>query len=134
MLDQFQTLLRNKKVLVCSKNRLTLATLCLYTPILQSLIGGATTEDEALELQLKFNPNILITSEDWNYIWYLSCGKVKIHNPKIKALLFLVRETTDVVHEAMAAGADGVMFISSVGSGHGDFINALATTNNCGVY
>ena len=34
----------------------------------------------------------------------------------------------------MAAGADGVMFISSVGSGHGDFINALATTNNCGVY
>ena len=122
-------------MLVCSKNRLTLATLCLYTPILQSLIGGATTEDEALELLLKFNPDIFITSEDLETGYGIHLvEKVKTHNPKIKALLFLGRETTDVVHEAMAAGADGVMFISSVGSGHGDFINALATTNNCGVY
>ena len=133
--DQCQALLSQKKVLVCSKNRLTLSSLCLCTPILQSLIGGATTEDEGLDLQLKFNPDILITSEDLETGYGIRLvEKVKIHNPKIKALIFLARETTEVVHEAMAAGADGVMFISSVGSGHGDFINALTTTNNDGVY
>ena len=133
--DRCQALLSSKKVLVCSKNRLTLAALCLCTPILQSLIGGATTEEEGLDLQLKFNPDLLITSEDLEKGYGIRLvERVKTHNPKITALIFLGRETTDVVHEAMDAGADGVMFMSSVGSGHGDFINALTTTNNGGVY
>ncbi len=34
----------------------------------------------------------------------------------------------------MEAGADGVMFVSSIGTGDGDFINALRTTNNGGIY
>jgi len=107
----------------------------LCTPILQSLIGGATTEDEGLDLQIKFNPDILIASEDLEKGYGIRLvEKVKIHNPKITALIFLGRETTDVVHEAMDAGADGVMFVSSVGSGHGDFIKALTTTSNGGVY
>ena len=133
--DRCQALLSSKKVLVCSKNRLTLTALCLCTPILQSLIGGATTEEEGLDLQLKFNPDLLITSEDLEKGYGIRLvERVKTRNPKITALIFLGRETTDVVHEAMDAGADGVMFMSSVGSGHGDFINALTTTNNGGVY
>ena len=133
--DQCQKLLKDKRVLVCSKNRLTLTALCLCSPILQSLVGGATTEDEGLELQLQTNPDLLITSEDLEKGYGIRLvEKVKLHNPKIIALIFLGRETTDVVHEAMDAGADGVMFISSVGSGHGDFINALTTTNDGGVY
>lgn len=132
---QCQALLSNKRVLVCSKNRLTLAALCLCTPILQSLIGGATTEDEGLDLQLKFDPDILITSEDLEKGYGIRLvERVKQHNPKITTLIFLGRETTDVVHEAMDAGADGVMFVSSVGSGNGDFIKALITTNDGGVY
>ena len=133
--DQCKTLLNSKKILVCGKNRLTLAALCLCTPILQSLIGGATTEDEGLDLQSKFNPDILITSEDLEKGYGIRLvEKVKVHNPNITTLIFLGRETTDVVHEAMDAGADGVMFVSSVGSGHGDFIRALTTTSNGGVY
>ena len=133
--DRCQELLSSKKVLVCSKNRLTLAALCLCTPILQSLIGGATTEEEGLNLQIKFNPDLLITSEDLEKGYGIRLvERVKAYNPKITTLIFLGRETTDVVHEAMDAGADGVMFISSVGSGHGDFINALTTTNNGGLY
>ena len=62
--DACQKLLAKKRVLVSSKNRLTLSALCLCTPILQSLVGGATTEDEALQIQKESNPDILITSED----------------------------------------------------------------------
>ena len=105
--DRCQALLSSKKVLVCSKNRLTLTALCLCTPILQSLIGGATTEEEGLDLQLKFNPDLLITSEDLEKGYGIRLvERVKTHNPKITALIFLGRETTDVVHEAMDAGAD----------------------------
>lgn len=133
--DQCQELLSNQKVLICSKNRLTLTALCLCTPILQSLIGGATTEDEGLELQDKFSPDILITSEDLERGYGIRLvEKAKMHSPNITSLIFLERETTEVVHEAMDAGADGVMFISSIGTGHGDFINALITTNHGGVY
>ena len=133
--DQCQELLKNQKVLICSKNRLTLTALCLCTPILKSLIGGATTEEEGLELQTKFKPNILITSEDLERGYGIRLvEKAKIYSPGITALIFLERETTEVVHEAMDAGANGVMFISSIGTGHGDFINALTTTNHGGVY
>ncbi|WP_237699284.1 response regulator transcription factor [Synechococcus sp. CC9311] len=125
----------NKKVLVCSKNRLTLTALCLCTPILQSLVGGATTEDEALQVQQKNHPDILITSEDLESGYGIRLvEKAKNYSPELKALIFLQRETPEVVQEAMEAGADGVMFISSIGTGDGDFINALSTTNSGGIY
>ena len=44
------------------------------------------------------------------------------------------RETPEVVQEAMEAGADGVMFTSSIGTGNGDFIQALTTTSGGGIY
>ena len=133
--DKCQKLLAKKKVLVCSKNRLTLASLCLCKPILQSLIGGATTEEEGLDLQMRFKPDLLITSEDLEKGYGIRLvEKAKQHTPDITTLIFLERETTEVVHEAMDAGADGVMFSSSIGTGHGDFIKALTTTNSGGVY
>ncbi|ABI47135.1 DNA-binding response regulator [Synechococcus sp. CC9311] len=133
--DACKKLLANKKVLVCSKNRLTLTALCLCTPILQSLVGGATTEDEALQVQQKNHPDILITSEDLESGYGIRLvEKAKNYSPELKALIFLQRETPEVVQEAMEAGADGVMFISSIGTGDGDFINALSTTNSGGIY
>ncbi len=133
--DACQKLLINKKVLVCSKNRLTLSALCLCTPILQSLVGGATTEDEALYVLQESHPDILITSEDLEKGYGIRLvEKAKDHSPDLKALIFLQRETPEVVQEAMEAGADGVMFMSSIGTGDGDFIHALSTTNSGGIY
>ena len=92
--DACKKLLANKKVLVCSKNRLTLTALCLCTPILQSLVGGATTEDEALQVQQKNHPDILITSEDLeNGYGIRLVEKAKNYSPELKALIFLQRET-----------------------------------------
>ena len=133
--DACQKLLSNKKVLVCSKNRLTLSALCLCTPILQSLVGGATTEEEALHVLQESYPDILITSEDLEKGYGIRLvEKAKDHSPDLKALIFLQRETPEVVQEAMEAGADGVMFMSSIGTGNGDFIHALSTTNSGGIY
>ncbi len=130
-----QKLLAKKRVLVSSKNRLTLSALCLCTPILQSLVGGATTEDEALQIQKESNPDILITSEDLEKGYGIRLVEIaKQKSPDLKALIFLKRETPEVVQEAMEAGADGVMFNSSIGSGNGDFIQALSTTNSGGIY
>ena len=60
--------------------------------------------------------------------------RAKRYNPDIKALIFIQRETHSVVQEAIEAGADGVMFVSSIGTGNGDFINALRITAKGGVY
>ena len=123
-------MLANKRILVCSKNRLTLTAVTLAEPILQSLVGGTTTEDEALQIQLESNPDLLITSEDLERGYGIRLvEKAKRKSPDLKALIFLSRESPEVVQEAMEAGADGVMFVSSIGTGDGDFINALRTTN-----
>ena len=91
--DVCQRMLANKKVLVCSKNRLTLSALCLCTPILQSLVGGATTEDEALYVFQESHPDILITSEDLEKGYGIRLvEKIKDHSPELKALIFLQRE------------------------------------------
>ena len=125
----------NKRVLVCSKNRLTLTAVSLAEPILQSLVDSTTTEDEVLQIQLESNPDLLITSEDLERVYGIRLvEKAKKQCPDLKALIFLSRETPEVVQEAMEAGADGVIFISSIGTGDGDFINSLRTTNHGGIY
>jgi two-component system, NarL family, response regulator LiaR len=128
-------LLANRRILVAVGNRLTLTSTVMAPPINQSLVGGATTEEEALELQLEHNPDILITSESLEKGYGVRLvERAKRHNPDITALIFIQRETHEVVEEAMEAGADGVMLVSSIGTGHGDFINALRTTSKGGIY
>ncbi|MEJ6658700.1 MAG: DNA-binding response regulator [Synechococcus sp. ChSW.bin.154] len=133
--DACKQMMANKRVLVCSKNRLTLTAVSLAEPILQSLVDSTTTEDEVLQIQLESNPDLLITSEDLERGYGIRLvEKAKKQCPDLKALIFLSRETPEVVQEAMEAGADGVIFISSIGTGDGDFINSLRTTNNGGIY
>ena len=77
----------------------------------------------------------MITSEDLERGYGIRLlEKAKKQSPDLKALIFLLRETPEAVQEAMEAGADGVMFVSSIGTGDGDFIHALRTTNSGGIY
>ena len=129
------SLLANRRILVCSGDRLTLTATVMAPAIAQSLVGGATTEEEALEIQQDQNPDILITSESLEKGYGVRLiERAKKYNPGITALIFIKRETHDVVQEAMEAGADGVMFVSTIGTGDGDFINALRTTAKGGIY
>ena len=132
--QQCSELLLGSRVLVCSGSRLVLTSLCLCTPLLPSVVGGATTEDEAMELYEECQPDILITGELLEKGYGIRLvERVKKDRPEVQALIFLNRETPDVVQEAMEAGANGVIFISSIGSGDGDFINALITINSGGI-
>ena len=54
--------------------------------------------------------------------------------PSCKLMILLVRETQAVVQEALGAFADAVIFKSSLGTGQGDFVQALATLAAGGVY
>ena len=49
-------------------------------------------------------------------------------------LIFLQCETSEVVQEVMEAGADGVMFMTSIRTGDGDFIHALSSTKSIGIF
>jgi DNA-binding NarL/FixJ family response regulator len=66
-------------------------------------VGGATTEDEALQILRETNPDILMTSEDLEMGYGIRLiEKAKEHSSDLKALIFLQRETPEVVQEAMA--------------------------------
>lgn len=134
-IEETMCLLSERRILVCAGNQLTLTATAMTPPIAQSLVGGATTEEEALDIQRESNPDLLIVSE------YLETGygtrlieRAKKYNPDLTALIFLSRETPEVAREAMDAGADGIMFVSSIGTGRGDFVNALRTTAKGGVF
>ena len=98
-------------------------------------LGAATTEDEGFALVQNNRPDLLICSEDLETGYGLNLLKrVRSAVPNCQMLIVLVRETQEVVQEALAACADGVIFKSSLGSGHGDLISALQTIAEGAVY
>ena len=59
-----------------------------------------TTEDEALEIQQECQPDLLITSEDLEKGYGIRLVEtIKKRTPDLKALIFLQRETPEVVQE-----------------------------------
>ncbi|KGG26963.1 MULTISPECIES: response regulator transcription factor [unclassified Prochlorococcus] len=127
--------LAGKTSVVCMGDRLALNSFCLVKPIHDSIAAASTTQAEGLNAVRKHRPDILFTSDDLEQGYGIDLVKeTKLVSTEIKALIFLRRETKEVVDEALDAGADGVMFVSSVGTGNGDFINSLLTTLKGGIY
>ena len=111
---------KTQRVVACCGDRLTLTSLCMAEPIRRAGVGAATTEEEGFELVLRHKPSLL--------------RRVKAELPTCQLLIVLVRETQAVVQEAMQAYADAVIFKSSLGTGKGDFVQALQTLSEGGVY
>lgn len=134
-MHQAEQFFQNQRVVACMGDRFALSCLCLAEPIRRSIVGAATTEDEGLELVLRTQPSLLICSSDLESGYGIDLLKrVKAKLPTCQLLILMVRETNEVVQEAMEACADAVVFKSSLGSGKGDFIQALATLAEGGVY
>ena len=126
---------KTQRVVVCCGDRLTLTCLCLAEPIRRAVVGAATTEDEGFELVLRHKPSLLICTSDLETGYGMNLlRRVKAELPTCKLLIVLVRETQAVVQEAMQAYADAVIFKSSLGTGKGDFVQALQTLSEGGVY
>ena len=134
-IDQATELLQHRRVVACMGDRLALICLCLTEPIQPVVQGAATTEEEGFQLVLRTQPDLLICSSDLESGYGIDLIKrVKAELPTCQLLIVLVRETQAVVQEAMEAFADGVIFKSSLGTGRGDFIQALQTIAQGGVY
>ena len=126
---------KTQRVVACCGDRFTLACLCLAEPIRRAVVGAATTEEEGLELVLRHKPSLLICTSDLETGYGMNLLRsVKAELPTCQLLIVLVRETQAVVQEAMQAYADAVIFKSSLGTGKGDFVQALQTLSVGGVY
>ena len=134
-IDSAAQFFETQKVVACCGDRLTLTCLCLAEPIRRALVGAATTEDEGFEVVLRTRPSLLICSSDLETGYGVNLlRRVKAELPTCQLLIVLVRETQAVVQEAMEAHADAMIFKSSLGTGKGDFIQALNTLAAGGVY
>ena len=132
---QAAELLEHRRLVLVFGDRLTLSALAIAEPIQPSLVGAATTEDEGVELVLRTQPDLLICSSDLETGYGpVLLKRVKAELPTCQLLIVLVRETQAVVQEAMQAYADAVIFKSSLGTGKGDFVQALQTLSEGGVY
>ena len=128
-------LLKGLRIVVVMGDRLALSGICLAPFIAPGLVGGATTEAEGLKLVQRMHPDLLLLTEDLEIGYGIRLMQsVHEHSPDTRMLIFLSRETQDVVKEALQAHADGVIFRSSMGTGRGDFIQALQTLSAGGVY
>ena len=134
-LQQAEALLEGASIVVCMGDRLTLASFGMAMPIWPRLLAAVTTADEALTCVREHKPDLFFATEDLEQGYGISLVREveRIHAPT-RTLLFLRRENPLVVNESLEAGADGVMFISSIGSNRGDFLKALKRTSEGGIY
>ena len=134
-LDAVSDFFEQEQVVACMGDRFALICLCMAEPIRRSVVGAATTEDEGFTLVQRHRPSLLICSSDLESGYGIDLlRRVKRDWPSCKLMILLVRETQAVVQEALGAFADAVIFKSSLGTGQGDFVQALATLAEGGVY
>ena len=113
--EEGEQLLRGVTTLACLGDPLALSAFSLVPPLRRSLIGACTKQSEAMELLDREVPRVLFTSEPLEQGYGIDLIRnAKSRSNKLICLLFVRREKEDVVEEAMDAGADGCMFVSSL--------------------
>ena len=108
-------------------NHLTLIALSFLPAFRPSLVGCFTTEQETLNAVRDRKPTLLMVTEDLEVGYGISLvSKVKDISPDTNCLIFLNRNSPEVIEEAIGAGADAVVRIQSMTEGSGDFLRAIA--------
>lgn len=134
-LREIEALLEGSSIVACMGDRLTLAGFAMAVPIWRHLRAAVTTAEEALAAVSLHKPDLFFVSEDLEQGYGISLVReVERLHAATRTLIFLRRENPAVVNEALEAGADGVMFVSSIGSERGDFFKALQRTRDGSVY
>lgn len=126
-LKEGRTLFGGKSSIACMGDMLLLAAFSLATPLGGSLVGAFTTERETLVACKEKQPDLLYLTELLEQGYGINVAvKAKVVSPKTKVLLFLHRESQELVRDAIEAHVDGVIFVSSLGNaGQGDFIKSI---------
>ena len=128
-------LLADQRLVAVMGDRFLLSTFCLAVPVQPVLVGAATTEDEGFSVVMRTQPDLLICTSDLEAGYGIHLlQRVKAACPRTRLMIFLGRETREVVQEALRACADAVMFRSSMGSATSDFMQALVAVAQGQVY
>ena len=132
----FAPLFQGKTLVAAIGNPLTLACFSFVPTIESASVGNFSTQSEAARACEEKQPDFLIVSDDLAQGYATSLIKeVKQFSPKTKCLLFLFRETQEVVRDAINCGCEGVCFVSSIGKGkESDFIQALLAISDGQTY
>ena len=135
-LEEVKGLLVGKTSMACMGDMLTLAAFSHAIPINNSLLGAFTTEREALMACQDKQPDLLYITEQLEQGYGINLAlKVKNISPATSVLLFLHRESQDVVREAIEANVDGIIFVHSIGqSADGDFLKSIRAIANGSSY
>ena len=132
----FKRMLKGKRIVLAIGDQLSLAAIALIPVIRDGSVGNFTTQQEAAAACHAKQPDLLLVTDELqqgNGIALLN--EVRKLSPDTKALIFLKRETSDVVRDAINAHATGVIFVSSIGLGPGgDFMRSLAAACEGSVY
>ena len=134
--SESQQLLQGKKLVLAIGEPLSLAALAMVPAIRHASVGNYSTEQEALNCCRDKQPDLLFATDELqqgNGITLLE----KLHkiSPDTKSLIFLKRETQEVVRDAINAHASGVVFQSSIGLARdGDFLLALTAAAHGDAY
>ena len=134
--EEVKGLLAGKTSMACMGDMLTLAAFSHAIPINNSLLGAFTTEREALMACQDKQPDLLYITEQLEQGYGINLAlKVKNISPATSVLLFLHRESQDVVREAIEANVDGIIFVHSIGqSADGDFLKSIRAIANGSSY
>ena len=102
-LPAVRALLKGRSKLLCFGDRLLLAALALGQIFQDGLIGACTTEQEALAHAVQA-PDLALVTEDLEQGYGISLVReLRQRWPECICLLFLRRETQEVVREALDA-------------------------------
>ncbi|MBL6739445.1 MAG: response regulator transcription factor [Synechococcus sp. BS301-5m-G54] len=135
-LERGRSLLAGKTAVACIGDMFTLGAFSLVPIISDTIVASVTTEAEAHAICSERKPDLLYVSERLEQGYGLSLAReIKQVSPNTKTLVFLQRETSEVVREAMDASAEGIIFISSLAKGiDGDFMKSLIAIADGGTY
>ena len=135
-LEEVKGRLVGKTSMACMGDMLTLAAFSHAVPINHSLLGAYATEREALTACQDRQPDLLYITEQLEQGYGINLAlKVKNISPVTRVLLFLHRESQDVVREAIEANVDGIIFVHSIGqSADGDFLKSIRAIANGSSY
>ena len=134
--EEVKGLLAGKTSIACMGDMLTLAAFSHAMPSKNALLGAYTTEREALMACQDKYPDLLYITEQLEQGYGINLAlKVKNISPATRVLLFLHRESQEVVREAIEANVDGIIFVHSIGqSVDGDFLKSIRAIANGSSY
>ena len=135
VLHECRELLKSKRLMLCIGDHAQLAAMASSIVFHDLLVAAVSTEEEGLQSARAYQPDLVFVSDDLEVGYGVRfLERLKQQQPSCRVLILLRRESDNVVNEALEAGADGVIFSSSLGTGHGDFVKALRALADGGVY